>query len=67
MLGKLYSFFKDLFETKEQLGNLESYIMAGNPQTAEDVEMLERGFYNREQRNAIWGLERPDLTNRFRN
>jgi len=66
MLDKLYSFFKDLFKTKEQLNNLEAYIMAGNPQNAGDVEILERGFYYREQRNAIWGLQRTDLVNRFR-
>jgi len=36
--------------------NLEAYIVAGNPQTADDVERLERSFYETRQRNALWQI-----------
>jgi len=46
---------RNLFKTKTMFESLEAHIIAGNPQSAADVEQLERGFYNRYQRNVYWG------------
>jgi hypothetical protein len=54
MLIALLSFLKDIFKSQTIHDQLEAHIVAGNPQNAADVEMLERGFYNRYQQQSMW-------------
>lgn len=54
MLIALFAFLKDLFRSPSIHDQLEQHIIAGNPQTAADVEQLERGFYNKYQREVLW-------------
>ena len=56
MFRSIIEFFKSLFEVPSMFQQLEQYIVAGNPQTAADVEQLERGFYNRYQRETLWNF-----------
>jgi len=54
MFKSLFEKLKNLFTIPTMFEQLEAHIVAGNPQTAGDVEQLERGFYNRYQRNRLW-------------
>jgi hypothetical protein len=54
MIKQILEFLKDLFKSPTMFDQLEAHIIAGNPQTPADVEQLERGFYNKYQRDALW-------------
>ena len=54
MFKSLLNFLKNLFAGPTLFDELESYIVAGNPQSAADVEHLERGFYERQNRQMLW-------------
>ena len=54
MITALFAFLKNLFKSPTVFDQLEAHIVAGNPQNAADVEQLERGFYNRYQRETLW-------------
>jgi len=54
MFKSIIEFLKDLFKSPTMFDQLEAHIIAGNPQTAADVEQLERGFYDKHQRQVLW-------------
>ena len=54
MIIALLAFLKNLFNSPTIHDQLEAHIIAGNPQSAADIEQLERGFYNRYQRETLW-------------
>lgn len=56
MLDKIIDSFKKIFEPETIYDNVDAYIVAGNPQTPDDVERLERGFYERYNRGFWWDL-----------
>ena len=45
MFRSIFEFLSKLFTTESFHNNLEAYIVAGNPQDANDVDRLEREFY----------------------
>jgi hypothetical protein len=57
MFKTIIDFFRKLFTAPTMFEGLEAHIIAGNPQNAADIEQLERGFYNRYQRNLYWGSQ----------
>lgn len=54
MRTALLSFIKSLFKSSSIHNQLEAHIIAGNPQNAADVELLERGFHDKYQREVLW-------------
>ena len=48
MVLYILSLIKGIFEDKSYMGNLEAYIAANNPQTADDIDRLEREFTRRQ-------------------
>lgn len=56
MFTKIIQFFEDLFSIPTFFEQLEQHIVNGNPQTPADVELLERGFYQRYQRDTLWNF-----------
>lgn len=54
MIIALLTFLKDLFRGPTVFDRLEEHILAGKPQNAADVESLERGFWDRHQREVLW-------------
>ncbi len=51
MFKSIIRFFKEIFDLKSLNSALESYIVAGNPQTPGEVEQLEKEFYARYERH----------------
>lgn len=54
MIKSILQFLKNLFTTPTLYDELEAHIVAGNPQSQADVEQLERGFYERRNRQMLW-------------
>jgi hypothetical protein len=54
MIIAFIAFLKNIFRSPTLHNELEAHIVAGNPLTAGDVERLERGFYQRYQRETLW-------------
>jgi hypothetical protein len=49
MIKQILEFLRDILRTPSLHDALEAYITAGNPQTPDDVDRLEREFFrNRE-------------------
>ena len=53
MLNAIIEFFKKLFTNPSIHDNLEAYIVAGNPQDVNDVDRLERTFYEQRRRQTM--------------
>lgn len=43
-MNAFLQFLADIFKAAPKYNNVEAYIAAGNPQTPEDVDRLEREF-----------------------
>lgn len=49
MIKQILEFLRDIFRTPSIHDALEAYITTGNPQTADDVDRLEREFFRTRQ------------------
>lgn len=54
MFQSILEFFKNFLSAPTLFDELEAHIVAGNPQSQADVEQLERGFYERQNRQMLW-------------
>lgn len=48
-IPNIFELLKEIFHTPSYHDNLEAYIAAGNPQSVEDVDRLEREYHQRRQ------------------
>lgn len=53
MFTTIIAFLKKIFTVPSIHDNLEAYIVAGNPQDTNDVDRLEREFYERRRRQSM--------------
>ena len=53
MLKQLIDFLNDILFSPKLHDSLEAYIVAGNPQSSEDVDRLEREYYDRNQQHIF--------------
>jgi len=49
MIKQILEFLRDIFRPSSLHDALDAYITAGNPQTANDVDRLEREFFQRRE------------------
>jgi len=54
MFKLVIEFFRDLIRLPSMFDELESHIISGNPQSAADVEQLEKEFYRKRQLQSLW-------------
>ena len=54
MFKNIFKRISKLYRSRSLHDDLESQIIRGNPQTAADIENLERGFYQRYRRDTLW-------------
>ena len=53
MLKNIIETLQDIFKSRQAYDTLEAHIVAGNPQSSEDVEILERQFYEQRRNNMF--------------
>jgi hypothetical protein len=53
MLENIIKFIKNIFILPTVHDELEAYIVAGNPQDTNDVDRLERQFYESRRRQSM--------------
>ena len=53
MLENIIKFIKNIFVLPTVHDELESYIIAGNPQDAHDIDRLERQFYENRKKQSL--------------
>lgn len=53
MFRTFIQYLQDILRARRDFDNLEVFITSGNPQTAEDVDRLERQFYEQRRNNAF--------------
>jgi hypothetical protein len=53
MLKQIINFLNDILFSPRMHDSLEAYIVSGNPQTSEDVDRLEREYYDRSQQHIF--------------
>ena len=49
MIKQILEFLRDIFRPESLHDALDAYIISGNPQTADDVDRLEREFFRRRE------------------
>lgn len=49
-MKSIIQFIKEVFKEKEIYDSLEAYIIAGNPQGPDDVDRLEREYWQKNHR-----------------
>ncbi len=53
MFFAILMIIRDLISNRDNT-ELDKYIVAGNPKSANDVEVLERDYWNHKQRQSQW-------------
>ena len=56
MLANLLQRLAEMFPSNNYQSKLEQYIAARHPQNTADVEMLERQYYQDQQRGIVWNI-----------
>ena len=59
MLANLLKRLGELFPGSDYQSRLEHYIATRQPQNTADVEMLERQYYQDQQRGIVWNISEP--------
>lgn len=53
MFNSIIEFVREVFKEKSVFNSLEAYIIAGNPQGPDDVDRLEREFWEKTKINVF--------------